>query len=853
MIKIAAPIILLLFLLNGCRQSIQEPEEETFGKKITIGNNKSDLISISENLGGYFVTTNDGHIFFGEMDGDSFRLKRTFVFKGSILYFAQAKIEATDTILWIGFRNAGFQKWRANGTLSLLQTYKIREKKDKYSPYHFLEKADGQFIIETSNGLYTSLESNDTLQLIYPGKPIMLSRENTGYEFRVCNVVKWKQHYFVSMENGLLKVDETGNDTIRVLSIATKYVTIQNDTLYALVPYGYNEKVIHSGNVVVKPIPAGGDAIALHVEGCKRYIFYPNSIVLIENEKKQEIPSALNKFSKHSALHSQTGETYFLQGDHLLERSNNNINGSKIKLNAVAIDLQKSKTFFWGEDKKLYVSKKTGELSLLFKMKSPRGEGYFRTCIYYDDNLFLISTNKVYKLWILWVPFAKPYPILELAPNDVINSVAQIKNYLYLGTRTGIVILDLENGKPKTIESQKYFESITRMNDDTLLAKTLNGYFYFIPQKGMFAMDKKQSTSLQNHPSAVYCNGWFDVINNSIKRFSDSDSIWRTVVPGVPDLNIKAAKTDNKNLIYFPAKDGGCAVLNVDTGAFTWMKKEDYNLQKKLAAGLGILLIVIIIAIYTLRRKKEIQNKGKQIHKYSKQQQPAESEEHKDLKLFITDKLKLLDEPITNIEQLKMTPVSKKMKAEFEKINEKITKELCELDQSILTHQLIELEKLSTQFDALKGLFLIGKQIEQSKILTTIRTDFDLKRKDKDINKLVEHNFDESIDKIKDTLTKQDRILLHEIVSLKRKNDKFRLLVLFLSTIEIPRVQMKELAAALETDATDMEKSPDTIKNRKQDLKKIMQNFENNFESVILQHRIKKLQEKWRKGNNCYL
>jgi hypothetical protein len=387
-------------------------------------------------------------------------------------------------------------------------------------------------------------------------------------------------------------------------------------------------------------------------------------------------------------------------------------------------------------------------------------------------------------------------------------------------------------------------------------------------------------------------------------------------------------------LIYFPAKNGGCATLNVDSNALIWLKVNDPKLRTKIMIGLAVLLVVIVLVVSVIKARKKGQQialqkngeyneliraqlaqlksvKTKESYNLQKESQAiTKSNNLKEIKgiflhnkefidrynSFLTkrerilaelnsmnqfngvndhlfalkkelidfqdhnthqikkepndesDKVKSLDEYVcildkiaSEIESLKKSSVSEEIKTEIDKMNERIAGLRHENDKKELNDKLEDLKKLTSQFEALKGIFLIDKQIEQSKILATILDDF----QGKDINTLINTNFNKMIGDFKTLLTGQDRNLLEKSVGLN--NDVFRILVILLAIEKHFGVSNSALAAAIQTDKK--EKTPDLVKNRKQDLKKYLKNLENEseFESTILQKRVQKLQQKWEK------
>lgn len=142
-----------------------------------------------------------------------------------------------SSLLWIGIRNSGLQKWNMNsaGELNKLVTYKIPVKENHYSPYDIL-KFRNTIFTATTQGLYcVSVESeSDSMKLIYPDRNQLSDKYNNSFPVKnmcVCNdSILW-----ASTDHGALMVDLLNGKTKLVYNdINISHVSSNNDTLCIL-------------------------------------------------------------------------------------------------------------------------------------------------------------------------------------------------------------------------------------------------------------------------------------------------------------------------------------------------------------------------------------------------------------------------------------------------------------------------------------------------------------------------------------------------------------------------------------------------------------------------------------------
>lgn len=140
------------------------------------------------------------------------------------------------SILWIGIRNSGLQKWELKGnSLVKLKTYTIPAKGDRYSTYDICQSGDSLFLA-TTQGMYLLDQNNpnDTLSLLYPSVGELTDTYN--YSFVTYNIcTNHLNKLWAATEHGLLTYDLTNKLTHTELpDQAFNHVSVSKDTLYAV-------------------------------------------------------------------------------------------------------------------------------------------------------------------------------------------------------------------------------------------------------------------------------------------------------------------------------------------------------------------------------------------------------------------------------------------------------------------------------------------------------------------------------------------------------------------------------------------------------------------------------------------
>ena len=183
----------------------------------------------------------DGTVWLGSENGRLWRVKGNNsdafdVGEGRIYKVVSSKEEDGHTLLWIGVRNSGIQKWEMEGEhLRKLQTYSIPLKEDKYSSYDMV-KTDHSMYVATTQGLYQLSLSvpSDSMHLIYPSQEVLM--QNYDHSFIVNNLFNDKDSVlWAATERGVLRVNM--NDDSQQLfypELAINHISLYNDTLFAL-------------------------------------------------------------------------------------------------------------------------------------------------------------------------------------------------------------------------------------------------------------------------------------------------------------------------------------------------------------------------------------------------------------------------------------------------------------------------------------------------------------------------------------------------------------------------------------------------------------------------------------------
>lgn len=147
-----------------------------------------------------------------------------------------AKADSDHSILWIGMRNSGLQKWNLCAKeLRKLKTYPIPVKENKYSPYDIVNTKDAIYVA-TTQGLYRLSLSGDTdsLCLVYPEKKLLMDKY--GQSFVVKNLLNYNDSIlWASSEHGAIRLNlSDGKNDIFYPDLSVSHIAAYHDTLFVL-------------------------------------------------------------------------------------------------------------------------------------------------------------------------------------------------------------------------------------------------------------------------------------------------------------------------------------------------------------------------------------------------------------------------------------------------------------------------------------------------------------------------------------------------------------------------------------------------------------------------------------------
>lgn len=141
----------------------------------------------------------------------------------------------TDSLLFVGMRNSGIQKWRfSDGKFHLTHTFSLPHKGCHYSPYDFSILGDSLYA-GTSQGLYSiSLASDTAIHLLYPPLDTLMQKSNGSFVINNLQL-SGDSAVLAACERGIYRFcPSSGHSEISLPNLPVEYVSIVHDTVYAI-------------------------------------------------------------------------------------------------------------------------------------------------------------------------------------------------------------------------------------------------------------------------------------------------------------------------------------------------------------------------------------------------------------------------------------------------------------------------------------------------------------------------------------------------------------------------------------------------------------------------------------------
>ncbi len=636
-------LALIVSLFSAC--SKPQPSVDKLGKIVETDffKNNNPLISIRYDSCGnnYIVGADSGFVYFIQNRNGKFHLKRkinclthtssNISRRGIVIYSLSVEYKQNgDTIIWAGLRNNGLQKFALNGKLEHQKTFIIEKKESNYSPYDILQVSEDAFLVASSNGLYLSNPSTDTLNLLYhPDYKLGIEPR----EFRVFNLLKTNNSgYFASSKEGLIHLNSEKSKPEIIIPTQVNYIfkKSKEDTIYALVPQNFaNNKAFTCDNCVVLPVPADGNPLSLYVDdNSRRWVFYAKSI---EIQGKHPYKSKLSKYTKHPFVLVGKHVLFFGDEQFWLGLKNDNYEGTGTELENIAVDPVDQSFYALDSNGGIYRSGRNS--SKITKFAQLKNINEYIGMVAYNGRLFLISSNTIYQFSKFDEVFSyQMIPRAFFSPDGIINCFAQDGSNLLLGTRKGIEEINLVQGYSKKLIDSVYIDHIQCIGKNRILFNILNksenqhnnltepgvsnrnDWRILTGTNELKDLNDTALKILNASPNAIYLNNrYYAFKNNSIEITSEKNR--KTCIDGIADINPDQIIAQDGQKIYFIAKNGGAFMLDTITDQINWLSFSDnYAYFYKIAVIIGLLLgCIVMLALWTEKRLALKKDKANQL------------------------------------------------------------------------------------------------------------------------------------------------------------------------------------------------------------------------------------------------
>lgn len=441
------------------------------------------------------------------------------------------------SILWIGIRNSGLQKWSITdkGDLKKLKTYRIYLKENRYSPYDIIKVKDSIYTA-TTQGLFR-LAEKDSLIPVFP-QPDKLSKEyNNSFPVKnmcVCN----DEYLWASSDHGALRFNlNNGQTDLFYPEIPVSHVSFRNDTLFILkenlllrckpdgtqldsVSFQFNPKVYYQAGEIHYLIDRDNMLLSKNLQDftmiplrkkisdkCRNIILSDpenNYVLLLMEDALWRIPAHSGVFSDNDLIKiacNDDGKNYFLSSDNklYLQKSSDIAN--------TVYDFPKEEQIVWmgamGDNIYYYnTEQEVKQLSI--------SESLLKNRILHRPHTVYRSRHKITSAYIK-----------ENSTNP----------QLYLGIQDGLLLFDIKTGKVRKLSdfNDRYVTSFFEPSHSKLLyLSTLNsGIFYSSADTAFTAIeDTRSHTSVKDLiVTGSYPPQLISLTNHDIISHKSADSL----------------------------------------------------------------------------------------------------------------------------------------------------------------------------------------------------------------------------------------------------------------------------------------------------------------------------------------
>lgn len=600
-IKTITILIISLSLFIGCQPDHNmniEPGQQIFPQPEV----KKAFTSIQSFENSLIVGNEYGEVDFILHDGKKNKIARHFTTRKDnivsepneyTVYYTIAKRSNSDTILWVGTRNNGLQKWKLDGQVKCLAIYKIPYKGTCYSPYHFVEDVDSeQLFVASSNGLYITSNSDTSLKLLYHYKH---NFKKEPPEFRVFNIVRDSNRYYASSSKGLIIFNKT---KARLATNNEVYwVSNNKNRLYAFCrqkPALTNPSV---ENILF--IEESSQPQSVYLNEDQQWLIYPGKTIVSEKDIRSCYQNALTSFKQ--PVCKLNHRIYLINGTSIrqLFRYDSYYGGSTEKIISLLHDATDGTIYCLTDNMSMYEINQENEAKLIARINH---KSLPEACYVYNHHFYLIEKDGIYSfpkraLSFYWV---KPQKIITTS-TDIKTSILY-KNHLLVGTRTNLMSIDIEDwaSAPDTILSGNYIEELRIQGADSILIcamfNNINSdslYLYSDQTKQLLHTEKTTLSNLKKS-TLRYINGYTFVLSDN-RITIDGDTLVQSINIGPGSLSIY--DSISKRFIVTASGNNGCYSIN-KSGEVQYVKFSNQYTFFKIVAGSSLILLFALLWLF---------------------------------------------------------------------------------------------------------------------------------------------------------------------------------------------------------------------------------------------------------------
>lgn len=594
-------LIISLFLFIGCQPDHNiniEPGQQIFPQPEI----KKAYTSIQSFENSLIVGNEYGEVDFILQDGKKNKIARHFTTRKNnivsepdeyTVYHTIANRNNSDTILWVGTRNNGLQKWKLNGQARCMAVYKIPYKGTGYSPYHFLKDVDGeQLFVATSNGLYITSDSDTSLKLLYHYANYI---KDEPAEFRVFNIVRDSNQYYASSTKGLIVFNKTQAHC--ATNNEVYWISINKNRLYA---FCKQKPALTDPSVEnIQFIEVSGQPQSVYLNEDQQWLFYPGKTIFTEKSNQFCYQNELTAFTQPVCMLNH--RVYLINGTSIrqLFRHDSYYGGSTEKIISLMHDATDGTSYCLTDNLSMYEINQKNEAKLIARINHT---SLPEACYVYNHHFYWIEKDGIYgfskrALNFYWV---RPHKLLATS-TDIKTSILY-NNRLLAGTRTNLLSIDIENiaAAPDTILAGNYIEELRIQGADSILIcamiNTINGdslYLYSNKTKQLLHAEKNILSNLKKRHTRYINGSTFDFSENRITIAGDTLVQSINLGPG----SLSVYDSASKRLIATASGNNGCYSIN-ETGEVHYIQFSNQYTFFRIVAGSSLIFLFTLLLLF---------------------------------------------------------------------------------------------------------------------------------------------------------------------------------------------------------------------------------------------------------------